>query len=257
MELNTAIYSWIIYWFTYWIVGGFLSYIAHVNKIREISDLKDIIKVLLINMMWTFLGMVLMCFVPLRAMIETHIVVKLFLTYLVTDIWFYHVHIMLHQGQIYPYLHKLHHHFQFPTSLAALYCTGYEAIFLNVVSVSLGPVIFELPPLYLHIWFFIVALNSVLSHSGITIPFLTDNYHDLHHSHYNCNYSISPFLDKLYGTYKDPEKVIKDIKGNKEDIKEVIGDTEVIGDIKEVKEVTEVIKEDIKEDIIKGNIRGY
>ena len=65
---------------------------------------------------------------------------------------------------------------------------------------SLGPFIFQIPYPYLYIWFFLVSLNLLLSHSGLKIPFLIDNAHDDHHLYFNYNYGVSGYIDMLYGT---------------------------------------------------------
>ncbi len=149
-------------------------------------------------------------FVPLRALVDSHIIIKLVLNYILTDIWFYHVHIMMHHPQLYVKLHKLHHKFNSTWSLTALYCTGYESIFLNVFATSLGPIIFQIPPPYLYIWYFFVSLNSLLTHSGIQISFLLDDSHDKHHKLFNYYYGVSGYLDMLYGTVPKEEKEEKE-----------------------------------------------
>jgi sterol desaturase/sphingolipid hydroxylase (fatty acid hydroxylase superfamily) len=106
----------------------------------------------------------------------------------------------MHHPQLYANLHKLHHKFKAPYALTALYCTGYESIFLNVFSTSLGCVILQIPPLFLYIWFFLVSLNSVLTHSGLKFSFLIDGTHDDHHKFFNYNYGISGYIDMIYGT---------------------------------------------------------
>lgn len=198
--MNVAINSWIIFWLTYWSVGGMLTW--YTNKFKKVERLPEVITVLITNMFWTLLGVVFLCFLPLRALTNTHIIIKLFLTYFITDIYFYHVHIMLHHPQLYSALHKMHHSFQNNNySLVALYCTPYEAIFLNVFAVSWGPVIFQIPPPYIYIWFNLVAFNSVFTHSGLNIPYVYDNLHDIHHKLFNYNYGTSVYLDKIYGTF--------------------------------------------------------
>lgn len=204
ININVGITAWIIFWTTYWIFGSLITWKGHVDKIREVDMLKEVCSVLVVNMMWSFIGVLLLCFIPLRAMTDSHIIVKLIGVYLITDIWFYHVHIMLHQPHLYKNLHKLHHKFQKPYALTGLYSTGYEMIVANVFSAGSGPIIFQLPPLYIYIWFFLAALNTLLSHSGYQISFLIDGSHDMHHSIHSQNFGISPWLDMMYGTYCNP-----------------------------------------------------
>ncbi len=118
------------------------------------------------------------------------------------DIWFYHVHLMIHHPQLYTKIHKLHHHNKMtqPYALTSLYCSPFEAVFLNVFATSLGPIIFQIPPPYLYIWYFFVSLNSAATHSGLSIPYLIDGAHDIHHKTFTHNYGISIYFDWIYGT---------------------------------------------------------
>lgn len=209
ITIDVAVYSWLIFWFTYWIFGSFLSWKTHINGIRKVKDLGEVVSVVVTNMLWTLFAIILLYLCPLRAWTDAHVVVKLFLTYIFTDIWFYHFHIMIHHPQLYKKIHKLHHHEKMkePYALTALYCTPYEAMFLNVFSTSFGPVIFQLPPPYLYIWYFLIAINSVATHSGITIPYILDGNHDRHHQNYNSNYGLSIYFDWIYGTYSISNKL--------------------------------------------------
>src|SRR5690606_20285927 len=105
MDLDTAIYSWLVFWITYWVFGIIIAWISHTYKIREATRIREVIYVLLVNMMLTLLGVIILCFCPLRAMVNSHIIIKLLLTYLITDIYFYHIHAMLHNQFLY-YLHS-------------------------------------------------------------------------------------------------------------------------------------------------------
>ena len=225
ISVNVGISSWCTFWLTYWISGIFLTWKAHHEKVREITNLKEVCTVLIINMFWTLLGVLMLAFLPLRIITDTHIIIKLILTYLIADIWFYHFHVMLHQPDIYKYLHKTHHKFLHPYGLTALYCTGYEAIFLNVFSVSIGIIIFQVPSPYIYIWYSLVALNSVCSHSGYKFWIFIDGSHEFHHTHNNKNFGFSPWFDMLYGTYyseiKKEEKEESTLGNFKIDIKDL------------------------------------
>ena len=210
LTINITIYCYCIFWTTYWIVGSLISYKMHRDKIRSVTELTEVVLVLLINMIWTFLAIILLYFCPIRAMTDAHIVVKIILSYLLTEIWFYHFHLLIHHPQIYSKIHKLHHRFRRPFALVALYCTPYEAIFLNVFSTSLGPVIFQIPPPFIYMWYFLVALNALVTHSGLKIPYLIPGDHDEHHFIYNKYYGLSVYLDWLYGTYSIEEDEIKE-----------------------------------------------
>ena len=217
MTINTAIISWTIFWVTYWISGLLLTWKAHIDKVREITNLKEVCTVLFINMFWTFLAVLLLFHLPLRAMTDSHIIIKLTLTYLLADCWFFHMHIMLHAADLYRNLHKMHHKYRLPYALTALYCTGYEVIFLNTFAGGLGIIIFQVPTPYVYIWFFLVALNSVCSHSGYKFWILIDGSHEIHHTTNNKNYGFSPWFDMLYGTYYSTSRSDIEEEGKKED----------------------------------------
>ena len=204
ININVAITCWVVFWITYWISGILLTWKAHVDGKRKVTHLSEVVSNLIVNMMWSLFAVIILTFLPLRAWTDSHILIKLVGTYIVTDVYFFHVHIMLHQSQLYKPLHKLHHKFQAPFAIAALYSTGYEMVILNTFAGGLGPIIFQLPSPYLYIWFVITSLNAVCTHSGYTFSFLIDGEHDYHHVSFKYNYGVSNFLDKLYGTYRDP-----------------------------------------------------
>ena len=201
VTINVGLISWSLFWLVYWTAGGILTWRAHVDKVREITHLKEVIAVLLINMLWSFFSIVLLCLLPLRVG-DYHVILKCIFTYLLADIWFYHIHVFAHHPQIYQWVHKMHHKFTKPYALTALYCTGYETVVVNCFSVGLGPIIFQLPPPYIYIWFVLVSLNTVASHSGYTFSIFIDKSHEIHHAEFNYNYSFNYWLDKLYGTYR-------------------------------------------------------
>lgn len=206
--INEGIYCWIVFWLTYWLFGGFLSYLSHRSNIRSVNNLNKVIFTLFHNMIWTFFGTILITQIPLRMMTTAHIMIKFILTYFITETWFYHIHIMMHQRQLY-WSHKTHHEFCKPYGLTALYCSPYEAIILNTCSVALPMVILQLDPFYAYLWVSLSAFDSVLSHSGYSIPYIISDYHDMHHRYFSCNYGISRFFDNIYGTsFIEPDKII-------------------------------------------------
>ena len=219
ISIDVAIYSWLAFWINYFVFGILLSWYAHREKIRRVTHLKEVVPVVLINMVWTLPGILLLYFCPLRAWTEAHIIVKLILTYVVMEIWFYHFHIMIHHPQLYKKIHKLHHHDHMmqPYALTSLYCSPYEAIFLNVFAVSLGIIMFQVPAPYIYIWYSVVAINSVATHSGLYVPFLIDGTHDKHHQFYNrYHYGISIYFDWIYGTL--PESTVEKEKEGSENV---------------------------------------
>jgi sterol desaturase/sphingolipid hydroxylase (fatty acid hydroxylase superfamily) len=212
ITIETALLSWCIFWINYFVFGILLSWYTHKENIRKVTHLKEVLPVVLANMLWTLPGILVLYFCPLRAWTDTHIIVKLILTYIIMEIWFYHFHLLIHHPQLYKKIHKLHHHdyMMQPYALTSLYCSPYEAIFLNVFAVSLGVIIFQIPAPYIYIWYSLVAINSVATHSGLYIPFLIDGTHDKHHQYYNrYHYGISIYFDWIYGTLPINENEIE------------------------------------------------
>ena len=201
LTFENAIWSWGIFWISYWISGIYLSYKAHVAKLRIVTDLYKIINCLLLNMIWTFIGTVTIFYLPLKLTVNPNIIIKIILINLITELWFYHAHIMVHQGQLYKRIHKRHHEFTKPYALTALYCSGYEAVFCNLFAVGIGPVILNLNSYVLYFWFALVAINSTFSHSGFRLGWLMDGSHDIHHIQFKYNYGTLGLFDWIYGTY--------------------------------------------------------
>jgi sterol desaturase/sphingolipid hydroxylase (fatty acid hydroxylase superfamily) len=200
ITLDIAFKCWIIFWANYWISGTLITFTAHILKIRKAQDFLKTLSIVSFNMIYSLIGTFLLYLLPLRMMIDYNIIIKLIIIYLVTDLWFYHAHIALHQLQFYRMFHKNHHEFNKPYALTALYCSPFECIFLNSFAAGLGVTLVQLPPPYIYLWFFLVSLNSLLTHSGFYFPFLIDRRHDLHHVTFRYNYGISPIFDYIYGT---------------------------------------------------------
>jgi sterol desaturase/sphingolipid hydroxylase (fatty acid hydroxylase superfamily) len=208
LKFENAIYSWVIFWGTYWITGIYLTWKA--KDIRPVKKLSKVLNQLVLNMIWTFLGTICIFYLPIKIDTDLNITIKLILCNFITEIWFYHVHVMVHQQQLYKKLHKLHHEFKYPYALTALYCTWYEAVLCNLFSVALGPVMLTIPPPYLYIWMGLVALNATFTHSGLRLGWLMDGSHDIHHETFKYNFGTLTILDRIYGTYKEPYPIQDD-----------------------------------------------
>ena len=224
LSFENAIYSWIIFWIVYWISGIFITWKGHASGVRKADRLSDVINSLILNMIWTFIGSVVLFYLPIRTTLEINIVIKFILCNLITEIWFYHVHLMVHHPQLYKLFHKQHHEFSKPYALTAMYCSGYEAVICNLFSVGIGPIMLGFDVPYLYFWFGLVALNSTITHSGYKLGWLIDGSHDIHHKNFNCNYGTITLFDRIYGTYKNPcPKIVPNDK--KDDIDMNVVDT--------------------------------
>lgn len=202
LTFEDSIYSWVIFWLVYWVTGIYLSWKGNAN--RPVKKLSKVLNNLWQNMVWTFLGTIFIFYIPIRLKTDFNVVIKFLLCNLITEIWFYHIHLMVHHPQLYKKFHKKHHEFRYPYALTAMYCTGYEAVFCNLFAVGLGPVMLGIPSYYLYVWFALVALNSTFTHSGFRLGWLMDGSHDIHHETFKYNYGTLTLFDRIYGTYKDP-----------------------------------------------------
>lgn len=193
-------WAWIIFWSIYWIGGLFLSLYGS----RKCVNFEKVKSNLLYGMLISWVLTNVLAVLPIRGVINFDMdywvqgiwepVYKLGLALLFAELWFYHVHVLLHQSQFYVKFHKQHHEFFKPYPLAGLYCSTYEMVVCNVISVSIGPILTNLQGFWFYIWFVLVALNVLLTHSPLST-------HDIHHRLLNYNYGVINIFDTLYGTW--------------------------------------------------------
>lgn len=131
-----------------------------------------------------------------------NILFNLIITFLgyfsVAEIVFYSSHRLLHIPFLYKHIHKRHHQWQIPMTLATLDAHPIEHFLTNVAPVLLGPYLLGTNMYILTSWVVMATVNSILAHSGYS----RDDYHTDHHKYINCNYGIFKGygLDKLFGT---------------------------------------------------------
>lgn len=110
------------------------------------------------------------------------VMLDLVICLLCQEIGFYYSHRLLHSKMLYKRLHKLHHEYQAPYGLTAIYCHPIEHILSNIL-----PVVAAFPVLKCHVstallWFTIVLTTTINDHSGYHLPFLhSAELHDYHH----------------------------------------------------------------------------
>jgi sterol desaturase/sphingolipid hydroxylase (fatty acid hydroxylase superfamily) len=213
--MSTTNYSFITYFLSYWIIGLFFalldfywpkyhyeSYKKYKLQPIDLSVLyqqyKDCSVIVLRNQLLIQLPLLLI-FDKYYEEIELtiSIVWNILCTYLLINVIFIIVHVLLHK---YAYnIHKIHHHYKNPFAISA----EHNSLIEEFISYSYTYLIFYLFPLpYWLMLCGIVIMNVIdlIPHSGYYI----DNSvlrHDLHHRLFNVNLTPFPFVDKLLGTH--------------------------------------------------------
>ena len=122
------------------------------------------------------------------------IILSVFYCIILTDIFFYFLHKLLHHKILYKYIHKVHHEINDTYCVSFQYCHSLEAVF-NEISISLPVILSYIPYDLIYIWFILAHINTCLSHSGYIF-----SGHDYHHHYKICNFGISglPYLNLDY-----------------------------------------------------------
>lgn len=134
---------------------------------------------------------------------------KCFVALAIEDAYHYWVHRLFHHKSLYGYIHKVHHAFKAPFTMASEYAHPLETIILGqgffLASVVLADHVF-----FLYAWVVVRMMETAEAHLGYDLPFMPTRLipfyggakaHDLHHSHFNGNYSSTfTWWDKLCGT---------------------------------------------------------
>ena len=129
---------------------------------------------------------------------------QVFIFALADDLAFYVLHRISHikdkRFPIYQWVHKWHHEFNEPVSIAVSYCHPLEMMFVNLPPTMIGTILLG-PKLHMTtimLWSFIRSYQTFEAHHGYEfpwsmlrlIPFVADaTYHDYHHSTNVGNFS--------------------------------------------------------------------
>ena len=136
--------------------------------------------------------------------------IKYLIALIMIEIWFYYSHRLMHK--FFYRLHKDHHAFIRPCALAGLYCSSFEMVFVNQLSVTLPFQLLDFSYNEVLIFSILIALNVLKGHAGLherdDIPkwipqiMIQSIDHDTHHNDMISNFGILYLLDRIHGTYK-------------------------------------------------------
>ena len=113
-----------------------------------------------------------------------------------TDVFFYSVHYMLHRPKMY-WLHAKHHSFRYTHAVGAIYSSVFEFLVGNLTAGGLPIYILSIPQDYAKIIIVIASVfTSAISHSGFRI---VNKGHLTHHLKYKVNFGLA-FSDRVVGT---------------------------------------------------------
>lgn len=128
-------------------------------------------------------------------------------TYYLNELTFYIIHVVMHSKPVYKYVHKVHHEWSHPISVASIYNHPLEFVTAGFIPVIAGPIVMGS---HISTLWMILAGASVIvisEHSGYYFPiFKNAKYHYYHHSHLSENLGSYGHLDYIFGTgVKSPE----------------------------------------------------
>lgn len=127
---------------------------------------------------------------------------------------FYYSHWLMHTRLLYRTVHKVHHSYKAPHTIASLYAHPFEALTANLVAMNLPLFVCNFHLLTFYVAICLGWMSSLVGHCGYDLPLLSlfipkHDFHDLHHERFAGNYGTAGWLDALLGT---------DIKENKQHI---------------------------------------
>jgi sterol desaturase/sphingolipid hydroxylase (fatty acid hydroxylase superfamily) len=118
---------------------------------------------------------------------------------LLSDVVFYSMHWMAHTPIIYKKIHKQHHLWNEPESVAFLDANPVEHIFVNIPTVIVPLYFIPVSNYQQLLWIVFTTANSVISHMKI---YDSNSPHIKHHKYRKVNYGVGFYLtDRILGTY--------------------------------------------------------
>jgi sterol desaturase/sphingolipid hydroxylase (fatty acid hydroxylase superfamily) len=181
-----------MYWLSYWVSYFYFSF-REDDILKFKVSIYKLYSVLLLNMFLSYWihPCHIIIYLPNN---NLSYLLRWVLAAIISDIWIYTTHRLLHTPLLYEY-HKMHHLYQEPHASAGLYAHPVEFIFNNYLGMIIPLSIISHQELMLFETAF-VAYDIVRSHID------KNNYHGLHHLHNNCNYGFLFLSDYIFDTLR-------------------------------------------------------
>lgn len=129
---------------------------------------------------------------------------------ILNDLWIYATHRMFHTKALYRTVHKVHHRFQAPIAMGAVYAHWLEYLVGNIGGTAIGPMVTQCHPYASYAWYVYALTITCFEHCGYNLLFIR---HDWHHEYFVPNYGNAfSIFEILFGSgkdfYKNPSKMV-------------------------------------------------
>nr|XP_002129861.1 fatty acid hydroxylase domain-containing protein 2-like [Ciona intestinalis] len=132
---------------------------------------------------------------------------QLILFVVLQEIGFYYLHRMMHYPLLYKRIHKVHHEWTAPISLAVVYVHPIEHVIVNMIPILLSPILIGAHISTTWLWYVLATYYSTVHHSGYHFPFMpSPEFHDYHHKTFTQCFGVLGFLDWIHDTSKEFRK---------------------------------------------------
>jgi len=195
---------------TYW-VGVFALYIVKPYPIHFFNNVTSTTQsrspvVSLLNQMIVH-GSLTLLFPQLPQTMNQNMITDIYsvpLAMFTSSAMFYYIHRLFH---IIPYIRKFHlkyhHQWMYVEPIDAFDCHIIEHIFLNIVTLFVPALVFDVSIYSFRIMIHFAIISSLLAHFNWEDTMFTNSFHKIHHLEPNVNFGQGTTLfDRLHKTWK-------------------------------------------------------